>query len=229
MPRFDNRFLLLLFAMWTFTLGFVASCSSDNSSAVATPIPPAPVATAGAALATAAANTDATVTTSGTAAAGTVTAGATVVVGTVSAGATVVSSTVTAAQSLVQSTVTTAGTTIAGTVTANITTVRIGTSVLGPVLTDARGMTLYTFGGDVAGSGASNVSGSQANSWPPLILTSGSPTKPAELTGEISTITRTDGSKQITYKGLPLYGWRNDKSPGDITGHNLSGFVVAVP
>jgi len=36
--------------------------------------------------------------------------------------------------------------------------------------------------------------------------------------GNYSIITRDDGSKQWAYKGRPLYNWKNDKKPGDITG-----------
>jgi predicted lipoprotein with Yx(FWY)xxD motif len=31
-------------------------------------------------------------------------------------------------------------------------------------------------------------------------------------------ITRDDGSNQWAYKGRPLYTWKDDKKPGDITG-----------
>ena len=31
-------------------------------------------------------------------------------------------------------------------------------------------------------------------------------------------ITRDEGSKQWAYKGHPLYTWKDDKKPGDITG-----------
>jgi predicted lipoprotein with Yx(FWY)xxD motif len=36
--------------------------------------------------------------------------------------------------------------------------------------------------------------------------------------GDYSVITRDDGSKQWAYKGRPLYAWKNDTKPGDITG-----------
>jgi hypothetical protein len=36
--------------------------------------------------------------------------------------------------------------------------------------------------------------------------------------GDYSIITRDDGTKQWAYKGRPLYTWKNDKKPGDITG-----------
>jgi predicted lipoprotein with Yx(FWY)xxD motif len=35
---------------------------------------------------------------------------------------------------------------------------------------------------------------------------------------DYTTIIRADGTKQWAYKGRPLYTWKNDKKPGDITG-----------
>ena len=63
--------------------------------------------------------------------------------------------------------------------------------------------TLYTFDNDVAGSGASACDATCAETWPPLSVPN--PTASDELTGEIGTMTRDDGSPQVTYKGKPLY------------------------
>ena len=38
------------------------------------------------------------------------------------------------------------------------------------------------------------------------------------LMGDYTIITRDDGSKQWAYKSRPLYIWKNDNKPGDITG-----------
>ncbi len=35
-----------------------------------------------------------------------------------------------------------------------------------------------------------------------------------------------DGSKQLTVNGSPLYMWMNDKKPGDTTGQDVNGFYV---
>jgi predicted lipoprotein with Yx(FWY)xxD motif len=80
------------------------------------------------------------------------------------------------------------------------------------VLTDANGMTLYTFDKDTQGS-ASNCYDKCAQNWPPLIA-------PADtaVEGEFTLIDRTDGTKIVAYKGWPLYLWVKDTKPGDTTG-----------
>ena len=88
------------------------------------------------------------------------------------------------------------------------------------VLVDSQGMTLYWFAIDT--SGKSNCSGSCATYWPPVTgpLTAGS-----GVTGTLGTITRSDGTKQATYMGHPLYTYVGDTSPGQNKGNgkNLSG------
>jgi predicted lipoprotein with Yx(FWY)xxD motif len=89
--------------------------------------------------------------------------------------------------------------------------VKIGNSAKGKVLTDEQGMTLYTFAKDKKGKSACN--GPCATNWPPLMAAAG-----AKREGKYGLIKRTDGGEQWTYKGKPLYTWKNDKKPGDITG-----------
>ena len=88
------------------------------------------------------------------------------------------------------------------------------------VLVDSKGMTLYWFAIDT--SAKSNCSGSCATYWPPVTgpLTAGS-----GVTGTLGTITRSDGTKQATYMGHPLYTYVGDTSPGQNKGNgkNLSG------
>ena len=79
------------------------------------------------------------------------------------------------------------------------------------MLTNDKGMTLYTFAKDSKGKSACN--GKCATNWPPLMAAAG-----AKAEGKYSVITRADGSKQWAYKGKPLYASIKDKKPGDITG-----------
>ncbi|WP_411892672.1 hypothetical protein [Yoonia sp. SDW83-1] len=84
------------------------------------------------------------------------------------------------------------------------------------ILTDANGMSLYTFDPDTATSSACN--GGCAQNWPPLYAAAD-----ADEAGKFTTITRDDGTKQWAYDGQPLYLWVNDRAPGDTTGDGVGG------
>jgi predicted lipoprotein with Yx(FWY)xxD motif len=94
----------------------------------------------------------------------------------------------------------------------------------GTVLTGPNGMTLYTQAGDTATT--SSCTGSCATAWPPL-ETEGQPTAQADVTGQLGTLTRPDGTTQVTYRGLPLYYWQGDTKAGDVTGEGIDGFSIA--
>jgi predicted lipoprotein with Yx(FWY)xxD motif len=92
----------------------------------------------------------------------------------------------------------------------------------------SNGMTVYTFTKDVKDSGKSNCNGDCAVTWPPLAApASGTPTAGAGVTGKLGTITRDDGSVQVTYNGLPLYFFKNDHAPGDANGVYANWEAVA--
>lgn len=98
---------------------------------------------------------------------------------------------------------------------------------LGSYLTDPDGMTLYLFTKDTV-PGESTCYDECATKWPPV--TAEEPLSvPMLVSGELSLIDRTDGSKQLAYNGIPLYYWQNDKQAGDTTGHGVGDvwFVVA--
>lgn len=84
----------------------------------------------------------------------------------------------------------------------------------GEVLTDAKGMTLYTFDKDA--KGASSCYGECAQKWPPLIAAAG-----AKADGKFTQVKRKDASMQWAYDGHPLYLWQKDKKPGDVTGDGV--------
>ncbi|HEX5148041.1 MAG TPA: CHRD domain-containing protein [Candidatus Limnocylindrales bacterium] len=97
----------------------------------------------------------------------------------------------------------------------------------------SNGMTLYTFTKDVAGSGKSNCTGGCLTAWPALTVPAGTtPTGDATVTGQLGTIVRADnGQTQVTYNGLPLYFFQNDKAPGDTNGiyTNWEAVVLVAP
>lgn len=92
----------------------------------------------------------------------------------------------------------------------------------GTYLTDGSGRTLYLFMADTGGS--SNCNGSCASAWPPL-TTTGPPTAGSGVTAaDLGTVTRSDGTKQVTYSGHPLYYFAQDAAAGQTTGQGNPGF-----
>ncbi len=84
------------------------------------------------------------------------------------------------------------------------------------MLVNARGMTLYTFDRDVAGSGKSACEGDCAVKWPPAMAAAG-----AQPMGDFTLVTRSNG-QQWAYKGKPVYTWPEDQEPGDKYGDNYN-------
>lgn len=85
------------------------------------------------------------------------------------------------------------------------------------VLTSAQGLTLYVFAPDPRDKSA--CYGSCAVYWPPV---KGPVTAGPGVTGQFGTTTRTDGSKQATYNGRPLYTYVADSAPGQARGNNIN-------
>jgi len=92
----------------------------------------------------------------------------------------------------------------------------------GSYLTDFQGMTLYI--SDQDKKGVSNCTGSCAQTWRPY--TSGA-TAQTQFPANISLITRSDGSKQFAYKGMPLYYFSGDTQSGQTSGDGVNGFHLA--
>jgi predicted lipoprotein with Yx(FWY)xxD motif len=85
------------------------------------------------------------------------------------------------------------------------------------VLTNARGFTLYFFAPDTPAT--SRCYGSCAVYWPPV---TGAAAAGPGLPGRVGAITRTGGSRQLTYNGHPLYTYIGDSAPGQARGNNLN-------
>ena len=104
-------------------------------------------------------------------------------------------------------------------------TVDVAKSSLGSILVNSNGRTLYLFKADVGMHSA--CAGACVTKWPPLLAT-GQPTADAGLTAsKLSTITRSDGTTQITYDGHPLYLFVKDHKPGDVKGQGVIAFGAA--
>ena len=94
---------------------------------------------------------------------------------------------------------------------------------LGQVLVDSEGHTLYAFSGDSAQ--AASCEGACAKAWPPLLVEEGEPQPSNGASGaRLGTITRADGSRQVTYSGHPLYSFGGDKQPGEANGNGSAAF-----
>jgi len=92
-------------------------------------------------------------------------------------------------------------------------------ATLGSFLTDVSGMTLYLFTTDTPGT--STCYSGCAVIWPPL-LTTGTPVAGAGVDAAmLGTITRTDGTTQVTYNSWPLYYYNKDLKSGDTNGEGV--------
>lgn len=93
---------------------------------------------------------------------------------------------------------------------------------LGPILSDANGMTLYAFSPDSPGTSACN--GGCASTWPPLTPPDdGNLSLDPAATGTIDAFQRADSSLQVEYNGAPLYHFSGDQNPGDTNGNGIAG------
>jgi predicted lipoprotein with Yx(FWY)xxD motif len=106
-------------------------------------------------------------------------------------------------------------------------TIGLTSSLMGTILTDAQGKTLYYFANDVPASGTSACKGQCAVVWP--AFSAGTIKVSSQLDpADFGSITRTDGTNQTTYYGWPLYYYQADTMPGDMKGDNVQNvwFVI---
>ena len=81
-------------------------------------------------------------------------------------------------------------------------------------------LTVYLFEAD--NGGASSCSGECASVWPAV---SGHPQASGQaVASHLGTVTRADGTTQVTYNGHPLYLYSRDKDDGDAYGQGIKSF-----
>ncbi|MGE5251413.1 MAG: hypothetical protein ACM3QS_14520 [Bacteroidota bacterium] len=87
-------------------------------------------------------------------------------------------------------------------------------------LVDCKGMSLYVTKDDTPNSGSSTCTGDCAKTWLPLTVAEGATPKAGDGVDDslLSTITRDDGTLQVTYNGWPLYTYTGDTAAGDKNG-----------
>lgn len=100
---------------------------------------------------------------------------------------------------------------------ASMAAAQMPTKAAAGMLTNAAGMTLYSFDKDAANSGKSVCIGPCAANWPPLLAQEAD-----QASGDYSIIMRDDGKKQWAFKGKPLHLWSKDKKPGDKSGDGFN-------
>jgi predicted lipoprotein with Yx(FWY)xxD motif len=117
---------------------------------------------------------------------------------------------------------------VTGAATAAVALVVMKVGKLGSIVTDREGMTLYRFDKDDPKGPKSNCEGDCAKTWLPLLGSSDN----VEVSGLdralVGTVTRADGSKQITLAGWPLYRFVKDQVPCDTKGQGVGGTWFAI-
>lgn len=83
-------------------------------------------------------------------------------------------------------------------------------------------LTVYLFEGDKGGQSA--CAGACASAWPPVTTSAAARAGGAAVASDLGTITRSDGTKQVTYKGHPLYFFVKDQDDGDAYGEGSNAF-----
>ena len=100
-------------------------------------------------------------------------------------------------------------------------TIALATNALGEIIVDAEGKTLYAFTPDTAGE--STCYDDCAAQWPPLLATDAAAISAgAGLDAtKLTTVDRTDGTKQVKYGDWPLYHFAGDTAAGDTNGQGV--------
>jgi predicted lipoprotein with Yx(FWY)xxD motif len=93
---------------------------------------------------------------------------------------------------------------------------------MGKVVVNQDGFTLYLFTKDSKDPAKSTCYGKCAKIWPPA-LTDGNPAVEGVAADLVGSVTRDDGTKQITIGGWPVYTYYGDKKPGAWKGQAVGG------
>ena len=98
---------------------------------------------------------------------------------------------------------------------------------IGFYLVNDAGMTLYYRTTDIQSNGTSTCTGSCVQVWPVFYVKN--LMLPAGLNAtSFNTVTRADGSQQLTYNGWPLYSFSGDHKAGDTNGQGIGGIWFAL-
>jgi predicted lipoprotein with Yx(FWY)xxD motif len=112
------------------------------------------------------------------------------------------------------------GTSGSASTTATVITTHAGSA--GSFLTNGSGRAVYLWTKDA--KNMSDCSGACAGAWPPVPATGTVTASGGAQASDLGMITRSDGTKQVTYDGHPLYYFAGDTGPGQVTGQGSDGF-----
>jgi predicted lipoprotein with Yx(FWY)xxD motif len=99
---------------------------------------------------------------------------------------------------------------------------------LGQVVANASGMTLYRYEKDMAAPPTSNCNDACNATWKPFVAGEVPPMLEGVQETQVGTVTRKDGSKQLTLNGWPLYLFAKDTGPGQANGQGANGTWFAI-
>ena len=91
-----------------------------------------------------------------------------------------------------------------------------------PFLTNSSGRAVYLWAADSMNK--SMCSGACAQAWPPVTSMGQVTAAHGAKAADLGTITRSDGTKQVTYLGHPLYYFAGDSGPGQTNGQGSDSF-----
>ena len=113
-----------------------------------------------------------------------------------------------------------AGSSASASTTGTVITTKSGST--GAFLTNASGRAVYLWAKD--GTNMSACSGACAAAWPPVPATGTLTATGSAKASDLGTITRSDGTKQVTYDGHPLYYFAGDSAAKQTNGQGSDSF-----
>ncbi len=102
------------------------------------------------------------------------------------------------------------------------TVITTATSSVGTFLIDGSGRAVYLWVKDTGN--ASSCTGACAGAWPPVTATGTVTASGGASASDLGTFTRSDGTKQVTYDGHPLYYYAGDSGAGMASGQGSDSF-----
>ena len=93
---------------------------------------------------------------------------------------------------------------------------------LGTILVDSAGKTIYMFEADAEGKSA--CTGSCLSSWPIVKAPASVPSTVSGVSAKLGVLERSDGARQLTVAGRPVYTYAGDSKAGMTSGQGNTGF-----